>query len=69
MARVAKPRDTGQQRLVEVHVAPGTHGGWDVIAMLGSEILATQHCSDWHRAERVYKQMRDEARFELPAAV
>jgi hypothetical protein len=53
---------TRSDDIVEVRVALAGDGGWDVIATLGTRILARQHCQDWHRAERAYLRMSGNAR-------
>jgi hypothetical protein len=48
--------------LVDVRMTLAGDGGWDVIATLGGHILAIQHCTDWHRAERAYLRMSGDTR-------
>jgi hypothetical protein len=33
-------------------MSPASHDGWDIHVELDGRILATEHCSDWHRVER-----------------
>lgn len=47
--------------VVDVRVVLARGGGWDVIATLGGQTVAIQHCEDWHRAERAYLRMSGDA--------
>jgi hypothetical protein len=29
--------------------------------MLDDQVIASRHCDDWHRAERVYRRMKSDA--------
>jgi hypothetical protein len=51
-------------RVRDVCIKPAVHGGWNVTATVDGRVLATRHCGDWHRAERVCQQMKSGA--QLP---
>jgi hypothetical protein len=36
-----------------VHIEPGAAGGWDVTVIVDGRAIASSHCTDWHRTERV----------------
>jgi hypothetical protein len=40
-----------------VHVTCDPHGGWQVDALLDGRIIASRHCSDWHRVERARRAL------------
>lgn len=35
-------------------------GGWDLVAELDDQIVAIQHCRDWHRVERLMARIEAE---------
>jgi hypothetical protein len=39
--------------VVDVAVTQVPSGGWQITATLDGQVVATQHCDDWHRVERV----------------
>jgi hypothetical protein len=43
-----------------VHVSLAVHSGWEVTATVDGRVVATRHCSDWHRVEYLCSQLRDE---------
>jgi hypothetical protein len=40
----------------DVDVVASADGGWDVTTRLDGRVVATRHCTDWHRAERARRQ-------------
>lgn len=40
-----------------VHVTSDPHGGWRVEALVDGRIVASRHCSDWHRVERARRTL------------
>jgi hypothetical protein len=47
------------QTAPEVHVTWDPHGGWQVDALVDGRIVATRHCDDWHRVERVRRTLAE----------
>jgi hypothetical protein len=46
-------------RTREVHVTCDPHGGWQVDALVDGRVVATRHCSDWHRVERARRTLAE----------
>ena len=46
-------------RTREVHVTCDPHGGWQIDALIDGRVVATRHCSDWHRVERARRALAD----------
>ena len=65
---LAVPLTEGANCMVHVRVAHAADGGWDIIAMFEEQVLVSRHCDDWHRVERMYQRMKNDAelnRFSL----
>ena len=42
-----------------VNVTRDPHGGWQVDALVDGRVVATRHCDDWHRVERVRRTLAE----------
>jgi hypothetical protein len=42
---------------LEVHVTRDPHGGWQIDALRDGRVVASRHCDDWHRVERVRHEL------------
>ena len=47
---------------VDVRVTWDPRGGWDVSALQGGRVVASRHCDDWHRVERVRQSLPETIR-------
>jgi hypothetical protein len=55
-------------RPLEVHVTCDPRGGWQVDALIDGRVVATRHCDDWHRVERVRRTIAEARSPERPLA-
>lgn len=53
--------------VVDVAVTLAPSGGWQVTATLDGHVVASQHCDDWHRVERVRDHLARRAWASLEA--
>ena len=51
------------------HVVPGSTDGWDVVVERQHHVVASTHCSDWHRVERICAALERQQQQENAAAV
>ena len=42
---------------IHYHVVPGSSDGWDVVVERENRIVASTHCSDWYRVERICAEL------------
>jgi hypothetical protein len=60
-------RSASEEKHVEdVRILATRDGGWDVTALLDDRVVATRHCTDWHRAERARRQLEFMLHVRLP---
>jgi hypothetical protein len=52
----------------QVQVTSDPHGGWQVDALVDGRVVATRHCDDWHRVERVRRTLAEARLPEQPTA-
>jgi hypothetical protein len=45
------------EHVLQVAVMRAPSGGWQVIATCDGHLVASRHCDDWHRVERVRDQL------------
>jgi len=52
----------------EVHVTSDPQGGWQIDALVDGLVVATRHCDDWHRVERVRRTFAEARPPDRPLA-
>ena len=55
-------------RALDVQVSCDPRGGWQVDALVDGRVVATRHCDDWHRVERVRRTLADTRSSDRPLA-